>query len=106
MAAKTGEKTMPRNYTSEIQTWGDARAYLGSKSERPLPHCSNLRIRWNETFGWSVDGDRSIVVTLHGNTIVRFPGPGLDKEFPYHGHFENTRTTKRHRSAFGGPREV
>lgn len=91
---------MPRSYTSEIQTWEAADAYLGPKSERPLPHCANLRIV-RQGFGTS-----TISVTLHGNVIVRFPGPGLDKEFPYRGHFENTPTTKRHRSAFGGPWEV
>ena len=95
---------MPSNYKSEIQTWESADAYLGSKDERPLPHCANLRIR---RCPWVGDAKNPpILVTLHGNTIVRFPGPGLDKEFPYHGHFENTLTTKRHRSAFGGPWKV
>ena len=103
---------MPSNYKSEIQTWEDADKYLGSKDERPLPHCANLRIGRAREYSENDDGVTSwkygpaILVTLHGNTIVRFPGPGLDKEFPYRGHFTNFSTTKRHRSAFGGPWKV
>ena len=99
---------MARKYTSEILTWESADKYLGTKKERPLPHCASLRIeRLTTMLGKSglPEYTGEIVIRLHGNTIVRFE-QGKDPEFPYKGRFENSPTTKRHRSAFGGPWKV
>ena len=100
---------MARNYESKILTYEQADIYLGNKKERPLPHCNNLRIRRVTTMlGTSglpeLTGE--IVVTLHGNIIVVWRCAGKEAEFPYRGMYKNTITTKRHRSAFGGPWKV
>ena len=100
---------MTRSYTSAIQSYEDANAYLGSKRERPLPHCSNLRIHKIYTMvakgreGVPTPTDE-IVVKLHGNTIVTLR-PG-EKTFACPSMYRNSMTTKRHRGAFGGPRKI
>ena len=98
---------MARYYTSEIQNWESADKYLGTKKERPLPFCDNLRIRRITTMLLSDYPTETgeIVITLHGNIIVVF-NKGMETKFPYRGSYENSPTTKRHRSAFGGPLKV
>lgn len=98
---------MARNYKSGILTYEQATAYLGSKKERPLPNCSSLRI---ERITTMLEGPEptltgEIVVKLHGHVIVLWDKDG-NKTFPYTGMYKNTITTKRHRSAFGGPWKV
>lgn len=99
---------MASKYTSEIRTWESADKYLGTKKERPLPYCDALRIeRITTMLGNSglPEYTGEIVVRLHGNIIVLFEH-GKEPEFPYKGQFKNSPTTKRHRSAFGGPWRV
>lgn len=97
---------MASYYTSDIQTFADASAYLGGKRERPLPRCAKLRMHRIYTMmakgreGVPTPTDE-IVVTLYGNVIVTFR-PG-EKSFACPSFFRNSMTTKRHRRAFGGP---
>ena len=98
---------MARQYTSEIVTREDADKYLGNKRERPLPRCANLRIGRVRTMleGPNPVYTEEIVVQLHGHIIVHWDKDG-NKTFPYKGMHLNSPTTKRHRSAFGGPWKV
>lgn len=95
---------MARSYTSAIQSYEDATAYLGGKRERPLPRCASLRIHRVYTM---VAKNRvgvptpteEIVVKLHGKTIVTLRP--AEKTFACPSMYP-----RRHRLAFGGPRRI
>lgn len=100
---------MASQYTSKILTYADADTFLGSKKERPLPRCSNLRISRVTTMLGKTglpEFTGEIVVKLHGFTIVYWRDANHVAEFPFRGQWQNSPTTKRHRSAFGGPWKV
>jgi hypothetical protein len=83
---------MPTNRYSKIHSYNDAETYLGNKTERPCDFGNkNTRIKR--------ENSNKIVISLYGNTIIVF-NKNEDTEFPYHGIYENTATTKRIIKAF------
>jgi len=87
---------MPASYKSEIVNFETASKFLGMKDERLLPRCKNLRI---------CRESGNIVVRLYGSTIATFFQDGT-VDYSCQSQYRNSKTTKRHRAAFGGPWEI
>lgn len=96
---------MNRSYTSKASDYASASAYLGDKTERPLPHSKNLRIRRLFSMIPERHALPEIVVTLHGNVIARFE-EGKAPDWTCESMYRNSLTSKRHRYAMGGPWKV
>jgi hypothetical protein len=83
---------MPRQHKSSIHTYSDAEKYLGCKLQRPcdfgFKQCKIVR-----------ENDTKIQVTLYENVIIVLHKDGTI-EYPYHGMYENSQTTKRILRAF------
>jgi len=78
---------------SLITSFEIAENYLGKKLER-ISDFQNKKVRIVR------ENDNSIIVTLHGNIIVRFE-KGKPVSYPYDGMYRNTQTTKRILKSFG-----
>lgn len=83
---------MPRQPNSKNHSYDDAEKYLGSKLQRPCDFgCKNCRIMR--------EGATKILVTLHENVVIVFHKDAAT-EYPYHGMYENSQTSKRVLKAF------
>ena len=84
---------MPSQKYSLITSFEIAENYLGKKQERisDFQNKNTRIVRETAT---------SIVVTLHGNIIVRF-AKDSPVSYPYDGMYRNTLTTKRILKSFG-----
>lgn len=84
---------MPSQKYSLITSFEIAENYLGNKLES-ISDFQNKNVRIVR------ENDNSIVVTLHGNIIVRFE-KNKPVSYPYDGMYRNTPTTKRILKSFG-----
>jgi hypothetical protein len=84
---------MPSQKYSLITSYENAENYLGKKLKR-ISDFQNKNVRIVR------ENDNSIVVTLHGNIIVRF-AKGKPVSYPYDGQWKNSPTTKRILKSFG-----